>query len=66
MAQASGRPWKVASERASSLRSPQLATSWEKKMAAKEEGRAFKAHKAEALEARKAKATVRPQRPDCA
>ncbi len=49
----------MASERASSLRSPQLATSWEKKMATKEEGRAFRAHKAEAVEARKAKATVR-------
>ena len=57
--QASGRPWKVASERASSLRNPILTTSWEKKMAEKEAGRLFKAAKTEAVEARKAKALVR-------
>ncbi|KAK2075738.1 hypothetical protein QBZ16_001479 [Prototheca wickerhamii] len=51
----SGRSWKQPGQRASSLRNPQTALSWEKRMKDKAEKAAFLAQKREALAAFKAK-----------
>lgn len=46
--QVSGRSWKAPSVRASTLKCPTLATSWEKKMAVKAASKAYKAGRVEA------------------
>lgn len=51
----SGRPWKVPGQRAGSLKSAILSTTWEKKMKDKAAREAFVAKKREAVAARKAK-----------
>lgn len=59
----SGRPWKVPGERAGSLKSAVLSTTWEKKMALKAERQSFVSHKREVVTARKEKlAAARRQR----
>jgi len=52
----SGRPWKQAATRASTMKNPGLSTSWEKKMKDKAEMAAYKARKKEGIEARKEEA----------
>lgn len=58
--QESGRPWKAAGERASSLKNPLLSSSWETKMQAKREHKQFQAARTEALAVHKEKLAVSP------
>lgn len=62
----SGRPWKAAGERASSLKNPLLSSSWETKMQAKREHKQFQAARTEALAVHKEKLAVQRKRHEAA
>ena len=57
--QGSGRGWKEPASRASLLRNPLLATSWEKKMADKAQAAAFREARQASIDARKEKLQAR-------
>ena len=58
MLQASGRQWKEAGERAGSLRSENISSSWEEKMRLKAETKMFRENRAQAIATRTAKLQV--------
>lgn len=60
MVQASGRSWKEAGQRAGTLRSQNVSSSWDEKMRIKAETKMFRENRAAAIATRKAKLQVCP------